>query len=621
MRQRRSRKGAVEFVFTVFTIVALTTSAWAQSKGAAFQVEQFEPLPAPQTNLGNLAGSAPLGHLAPSFGLTLHLVDDPIEVRTNGDTTTKLVDDQLKAELLAAAGLFGWADVGVAIPVVLLQSADDLTAFGNPDGVRSFGIADIRVVPRVRMIKPEWAGGVGVAFLLPLYLPTGGSKSFNGEGSVRVEPRLAADWSHDVGLRVLANLGYQVRSKRLAVNYVSDDVVRWGLGLEAPVGLPMLRATAALYGSASVSQGRDPEDLTIPAPNRRAQPVEAQLGLRATVSPTVLLTAGAGFGLTASVGSPDFRVIAGVAWAPTIDVDADKDGIKNAVDACRDQAEDIDGWEDDDGCPDFDNDDDGLLDADDKCPDFPEDRDGFEDSDGCPDADNDADGILDFEDRCPDEAGPPDLMGCAPEDSDGDGKYDHEEACPADAEDMDGFEDEDGCPEVDNDFDGLLDDVDACPLEAEVYNGRDDADGCPDAPASTIRPTATGIELLESIDFGSGTKLRSRGRAVLDQVATAITNNAWAPSVRIEAYAADDAPKSLAQAQERAAEVHAYLVTKGVDAGRLEVAAAADGGEGAARIELVYVTADAVDVAPEEPDEKPDEEEEPDGFDFSGGDQ
>ena len=38
-----------------------------------------------------------------------------------------------------------------------------------------------------------------------------------------------------------------------------------------------------------------------------------------------------------------------------------------------------------DGCADLDNDEDGVLDEHDKCPDEPEDIDGFEDDDGCHD--------------------------------------------------------------------------------------------------------------------------------------------------------------------------------------------------------------------------------------------
>ena len=53
-------------------------------------------------------------------------------------------------------------------------------------------------------------------------------------------------------------------------------------------------------------------------------------------------------------------------------------------DDCPNQAEDMDGWQDADGCPDIDNDGDGILDKDDKCPNVAEDMNGYEDADGCP---------------------------------------------------------------------------------------------------------------------------------------------------------------------------------------------------------------------------------------------
>jgi OmpA-OmpF porin, OOP family len=55
------------------------------------------------------------------------------------------------------------------------------------------------------------------------------------------------------------------------------------------------------------------------------------------------------------------------------------------VDACPNDPEDKDGFEDQDGCPDPDNDKDGILDKVDKCPNQPETFNGFEDEDGCPD--------------------------------------------------------------------------------------------------------------------------------------------------------------------------------------------------------------------------------------------
>jgi len=98
-----------------------------------------------------------------------------------------------------------------------------------------------------------------------------------------------------------------------------------------------------------------------------------------------------------------------------------------------------------------DRDQDGIPDGSDKCPTAAEDFDGFEDIDGCPDTDNDGDGILDVKDECANRA-----------------------------EDFDGFQDGDGCPDVDNDGDGLLDAADKCPCAAETFNKYDDADGCPD---------------------------------------------------------------------------------------------------------------------------------------------
>jgi OOP family OmpA-OmpF porin len=67
------------------------------------------------------------------------------------------------------------------------------------------------------------------------------------------------------------------------------------------------------------------------------------------------------------------------------DGDRDGDGYADADDACPDRAEDHDGHDDKDGCPDIDNDGDQVLDVADKCATVFETYNGFEDDDGCPD--------------------------------------------------------------------------------------------------------------------------------------------------------------------------------------------------------------------------------------------
>jgi OmpA-OmpF porin, OOP family len=151
--------------------------------------------------------------------------------------------------------------------------------------------------------------------------------------------------------------------------------------------------------------------------------------------------------------------------------DTDGDGIVDIEDKCPE----VPGLPEYQGCPPplpQDSDNDGLLDPVDKCPNDPEDKDGFEDEDGCPDFDNDQDGVPDLEDKCPNEPGPPENQGCPNPDRDGDGILNDVDKCPDDPEDKDGFQDEDGCPDTDNDQDGILDPEDKCPNEA----------GPPDSP-------------------------------------------------------------------------------------------------------------------------------------------
>ena len=165
----------------------------------------------------------------------------------------------------------------------------------------------------------------------------------------------------------------------------------------------------------------------------------------------------------------------------------------------RKQAEDRDGFEDADGCPEPDNDKDGIPDLRDKCPNEAEDFDRFHDEDGCPEPDNDKDGVADKDDNCPMDPGPAKTKGCPANmlDDDGDGIPDARDKCPKQAEDKDGFEDADGCPDPDNDHDGICDNnesvqddlgkyaktcqgSDKCPMDAEDKDGFQDNDGCPD---------------------------------------------------------------------------------------------------------------------------------------------
>ncbi len=282
--------------------------------------------------------------------------------------------------------------------------------------------------------------------------------------------------------------------------------------------------------------------------------------------------------------------------------DRDGDGLPAPFDACDDAPEDLDGFEDGDGCPEPDDDGDGVPDATDRCPRV------AGSGDGCPKVgpDADGDGVGDAADRCPfepetrdgvrdedgcPESAPPDPgapspaatpapLGAPPPagaplpplevraDLDGDGLVGDDDDCPSEAEDADGFEDTDGCPELDDDADGLPDAADACPRQAETVNAFNDDDGCPDE-VPDAQAEVTGI--VRGIQFrADSARLLPGSLKVLAKVAKAMGQN---PGLRLEIQGHTDArgerDYNLDLSKRRALAVKRWLVDQGIDATRM----------------------------------------------------
>jgi len=216
--------------------------------------------------------------------------------------------------------------------------------------------------------------------------------------------------------------------------------------------------------------------------------------------------------------------------------DADGDGILDDVDKCPRVPEDLDGYQDDDGCPEDDNDADGIADKIDQCPNDPEDRDNFEDDDGCPDPDNDKDGITDRIDTC-----------------------------PMDPEDKDGFEDDDGCPDTDDDKDGIVDASDKCPREPGVP-----PDGCPKKYVNVV-VTEKKIEIKQTVYFDTNkATIKPVSFNLLNEVAQALSDN---PTIKVEVGGHTDSRANdafnLKLSQRRAEAVRTYLIKRGIGADRM----------------------------------------------------
>ncbi|MGM0557178.1 MAG: transporter [Myxococcota bacterium] len=311
-------------VSCVLTFTAVSQDADAQTSGrfdnsTAIDIENFQPMPSQGTNILNVGKSDVLPHAEPSVGLFVHFQDDPLVVRNpeNDETTTRLIDSQLKAEVWAAYGFGDVFDFGIVVPFVVYQNTGDFDLFGRPGTQMDGGaLSDIRLVPKFRLLNPDKAAGVGIALAAPIYLPFGDSQSFNSDAALRAEPRLIVDYRHPVGVTVAANAAYQFRPRRTAQNYVHNDMIRWSVGTEIPTGVEFMKVVGSIFGNYKFEEDRSLDNFVSDSDENKGTAVEALGGLQFDLPHDLVANVGAGGGLTSGIGSPDVRIFGSIGYTP-----------------------------------------------------------------------------------------------------------------------------------------------------------------------------------------------------------------------------------------------------------------------------------------------------------------
>ncbi|GAB4196486.1 MAG: hypothetical protein OHK0013_03690 [Sandaracinaceae bacterium] len=478
------------------TLGASASFAQAQARPPTqdFSTLRFSPSVGPG-NYFQVDGARVHGELEGSAGVTLDYAHNPMTIypaACDPDGTncqvidgarTEIVSYTFGAHLWGAIAISRRVQIGLVLPLVGTQGQLFEPIMGvSVEGGGAFTLADPRLHVKANLLDDGSGLRLGLAAFVTA--PIGHAIApgrYIGDETPTFGGHAIVEFARD-GFRIAANVGGLWRDGQRLFSTQATSQLTYAAAMGYDI-TPLVGVFGEVVGGTSFSGQVD------------ENPLEARLGGRLRFDDFQIDLAG-GAGLIAGLGVPVFRVLGGFAWAP-MRADGDGDGLNDDADSCPGEAEDVDDYADQDGCPDPDNDQDNIPDEVDQCRDDAEDMDGEADTDGCPDRDTDGDGIQDGYDSCPSEPedrdGDRDDDGCPDNDRDHDNINDDVDRCPNEPEDTDGYGDDDGCPETDFDGDNLPDDGgDSCPDQAEDTDGFEDEDGCPEEGGPPAEEPAAG---------------------------------------------------------------------------------------------------------------------------------
>lgn len=570
-------------------IAGISATASAQEEGG-IALNRFNPAPA-----GDRMFGVQSPFVAGDPGLHLMLLGDyahnPLVLarENSGEALGAVVGNQLFLHLNGSIALWNRLNINVEVPLAVVQSGDSPGAspYPSPSGVQ---LGDVRVGLRLGLLG-EYFDAFQLAIGGYVWVPTGDGEagSFVSTGKLRGTPQLIVGGRTD-SLVWSAAVGPEFRSEPMFVNTELGMMLHGGAGIGFLLGDEKRFQIGPEINVSTVLED----------PSKNNTNLELLVDARYRVLRDLEIGLGVGPGLTAGVGTPDVRAVAMIAYTPEQkkpDLDADKDGILNAADACvdvygiassdpkkhgcpdkdgdgvidpSDACVDVAGLESPDpkkhGCPDKDKD--GIIDSADACVDLPGEASDDAKKNGCPDKDKD--GIIDPADACVDVAGvasdDPKKNGCPP-DRDNDGVPDKEDACP----DLAGLKTNDpatnGCP-GDTDGDTIRDDKDACPLEKGKPDNDPKKNGCP----QSVRVTEQEIVILQQVQFDiNKATIKPVSNALLDEVGAVLKEHPEIARIEVQGHTDNtgNAKANETLSQNRANAVMEALVKRGVEAGRL----------------------------------------------------
>lgn len=557
---------------------AICNTAQAQPK-QGFELNRYQPTAAGEWSFAvDHPWYSSTRHFA--AGVTLNYGHNPLVAGSQDQTgvfsqTQTLISHHMLAHVDLAGSFLDRVLITASLPVVLASQGDPAFAMGA-------SVGDPRIGAKARLYGQPYLQPLSISFGLDVWIPlramTDRVSATSSDQAVRLLPKLMLGgvwkkllWSGTFGFLYrpeavtvtpsgyASSLGTAASELQfgLAASYYDEDR-RFAVGPE------MLLSTAAT-GADSFSRFGTSLELLLAGHCNIAHLIQAGLAV------------GAGF--VRQPGTPDFRMLLRVAYAPLVDRkhDRDADGILDVDDACPDEKGVRTGNPATHGCPPpADRDKDGVPDAVDLCPDTPQGKKPDSQRPGCPFVeqmrDRDADGIFDRDDLCPDlpkgEVPDPARLGCPAPDTDMDGVQDPRDLCPT--EPIGYYPDPErlGCPLPDRDKDSVPDKADACPDKPGAPHPDPKRNGCP----GLLEVRGGMIVILRPVFFATDKDvILPQSFPVLQAVAGALSATPGIRLLRIEGHTDSQGNRmyNIDLSQRRVRSVRNWLIQHGIEEARL----------------------------------------------------
>lgn len=294
----------------ILAILVLMASSFAEAKVHNADVINFNPT----TDGGKymtIHQSKTLCQWKFNLGMYTNYSYEPLEYADPaGRRRRGIVDDLLTADFQAAIGWTDWFTMGVNFPLIIWETFYNPNVLATTVQKQTFWAkpGDLRVEMKFRLLDID-KYHVGLAVVPFMYLPTGKSSTFLGNGMWSPGGKVVVDGNIKNRVFLSFNAGYrnyqETRYDVNNTNAVIDDTIELGLGVNVRIN-DSWAVLGEIYSESVLKNFFD---------NELQTPTEFLVGGRWTPQKTAKglgVTLAGGRGITRGIGSPDFRIVAGV---------------------------------------------------------------------------------------------------------------------------------------------------------------------------------------------------------------------------------------------------------------------------------------------------------------------